>query len=155
MTVTLSAWTPAAASPGKEYRADGGAWVEGTSIVVAAPADGSNDGAHPVEYRSTDTAGNVENAQVGQVKIVTTPGNDFCEPWPPAPQRRHTGLLEAGVPESPLLQIRIHGLLLGRGRQRHRPGPPADGSNDGEHVVEYRSTRRSSDIVEIAEERRP
>ena len=56
-----------------EYRVDGGGWqVEaGDGVVVAASADGSNDGVHEVEYRSTDVAGNVEQAQSAQVGIDT------------------------------------------------------------------------------------
>ncbi len=43
------------------YSLDGGPWLEGTEVVVAAPADDSGDGAHTIWYYSTDNAGNVEH----------------------------------------------------------------------------------------------
>jgi hypothetical protein len=56
-----------------EYRVDGGGWQvdEGGGVIVTAPTDGSNDSVHVVEYRSTDVAGNVEQAQAAQVGIDT------------------------------------------------------------------------------------
>lgn len=51
------------------YSTDGGAtWQTGTSVAVDAPADHSNDGAHTILYRSTDTSGNqeaTENLTIG------------------------------------------------------------------------------------------
>jgi hypothetical protein len=52
-----------------EYRIDGGAWITGASMTVPAPADGSNDGVHAVEYRSTDAFGHVEAARSLSVRI--------------------------------------------------------------------------------------
>ena len=46
-----------------EYQIDGGGWVEGTGVVIPASPDGSNDGEHVVEYRSTDVSGHVETAK--------------------------------------------------------------------------------------------
>ena len=40
-----------------EYRVNGGAWTKGTSVTVSAL------GAHTVEFRSADKAGNVETAK--------------------------------------------------------------------------------------------
>jgi flagellar hook assembly protein FlgD len=51
------------------YSVDGGAWQSGTSVTVPGPSDGSNDGVHTVEYRSTDEAGNVEAPREAQVRI--------------------------------------------------------------------------------------
>src|SRR5687767_4146752 len=58
VTITLSASDALSGIASTQYRVDGGAFQSGTSIVVPAPADHSNDGAHSVEYRSTDNAGN-------------------------------------------------------------------------------------------------
>ena len=63
-----------------EFRVDGHRWQVdvGGGAVIAAPADGSNDGVHVVEYRSTDVAGNLEqtrNAEVG----IDTQGPDVAD----------------------------------------------------------------------------
>ena len=52
-----------------EYRIDGGDWVEGTGVVIPASPDGSNDGEHTIEYRSTNGAGLVETAKSVTVRI--------------------------------------------------------------------------------------
>jgi hypothetical protein len=80
VTVTLSAVDNAGGSgmvgglAKTEYKVDGAAsWTTGTSVVIGAPADHSNDGVHTVSYRSTDAAGNVEATKNCTVKIDTTP----------------------------------------------------------------------------------
>src|SRR6266536_3485993 len=55
-----------------QYRVDGGSFQNGTSIVVPAPVDHSNDGVHTIEYRSTDDAGNGETLRSATVRIDTT-----------------------------------------------------------------------------------
>ena len=55
-----------------EYSTDAGKdWTQGTSLVVAAPADHTGDGVHAVLYRSVDNAGNVETAKSCYVRIDT------------------------------------------------------------------------------------
>jgi len=55
-----------------ETRIDDGAWTATSgTLTIAAPADHSNDGVHPVFYRSTDAAGNTETARNVIVKIDT------------------------------------------------------------------------------------
>ena len=54
-----------------DYSVDGGAWTEGTSLVIPAPANHSNDGIHTVSYYSADNDGNVEATNTCQVKIDT------------------------------------------------------------------------------------
>ena len=44
------------------YSVDGGTWTKGTSALIPAPADHSNDGRHTIRYYSVDNAG---NRQVG------------------------------------------------------------------------------------------
>ena len=62
-----------------EYRLDSGDWTTGTSVTVAAPADHSGDGEHLLLYRSTDAAGNVEDAESCTVRIDTmTPVGTFA-----------------------------------------------------------------------------
>ena len=68
-----------------EYRVDDAIWesVAGSSamIIVPAPAGGGNDGVHTVRYRAVDSAGNVEPAQSGNVRIDTT-GPIMAILWP-------------------------------------------------------------------------
>jgi hypothetical protein len=56
---------------GTEYQLDGGEWTSGLSVTVLAPGDHSGDGSHTVSYRSSDAAGNLEEAQSVTVKIDT------------------------------------------------------------------------------------
>jgi hypothetical protein len=51
------------------YAVDAAQYAIGTSVTIPAPADHTNDGAHPSHYR--DTAGNVE---APQTRIVVDPG---------------------------------------------------------------------------------
>jgi hypothetical protein len=57
-----------------EYSVDGNpSYTVGTSVVIPAPADGSNDGAHTVAYFSADNAGNIETIKSTTVLIDATP----------------------------------------------------------------------------------
>jgi hypothetical protein len=53
------------------YSLDGGDWVEGTEVLVAAPTDHSGDGLHTIAYYSVDAVGNVEAVQDCTVLIDT------------------------------------------------------------------------------------
>jgi len=62
------------------YRVDGGSLLLGSSVVIGAPGDHSNDGNHVVQFFSTDDVGNVETPKTVNVLIDTTapsgtPGN--------------------------------------------------------------------------------
>ena len=52
---------------------DGGAWTQGNAVLLAAPVNGSNDGAHTVAYFSVDNMGNVEMTRSVVVLIDATP----------------------------------------------------------------------------------
>ena len=54
------------------YSIDGGSVQTGNSAIVSAPGDHSNDGAHVVQYFSTDDVGNVETPKTVTVVIDTT-----------------------------------------------------------------------------------
>jgi hypothetical protein len=54
------------------YKIDSGAWTTGTTVVVHAPRNHSNDGLHAVSYKSCDEAGNWESATSVTVRIDTT-----------------------------------------------------------------------------------
>ena len=72
VTVTLTANDALSGIASTEYRVDGGSFQNGTSVLIPAPADHSNDGAHTVEYRSADNAGNAELLHSATVRIDTT-----------------------------------------------------------------------------------
>ena len=72
MTVTLTANDALSGIASTEYRVDGGSFQNGTSVSIPAPADHSNDGAHTIEYRSADNAGNTELLHTATVRIDTT-----------------------------------------------------------------------------------
>ena len=65
-----------------EYRVDGGSLLQGTSVVIPAPGDHSNDGTHTVAFFSTDDVGNVE-APANTVNVVidtTAPSGSGGDP---------------------------------------------------------------------------
>ena len=132
VTVTLSGSDAGSGVAKTEYRIDGGAWVEGTLILIAAPADGSNDGAHTVEYRSTDDAGNVETAHSVVVKIVTvaptTSAAGSDDAWHDSDVTLTFSTSGAGVAKT---EYRIDGGAWVEGTSATVPAP-ADGSNDGD-----------------------
>ena len=55
------------------YRVDGGGWQTGTSVMIAAPSDHSNDGSHTIDYYSVDNVGNTEAVRYASVTIDTQP----------------------------------------------------------------------------------
>ena len=57
------------------YSVDGGTVLQGTSVIVSAPGDHSNDGNHVVQFFSTDEVGNVETPKTVNVLIDTTAPN--------------------------------------------------------------------------------
>ncbi len=72
VTVTLTANDALSGIASTEYRVDGGSFQNGASVLIPAPADGSNDGAHTIEYRSADNAGNTEPLITATVRIDRT-----------------------------------------------------------------------------------
>ena len=71
LDLTLTAGDTGSGVESTEYRLDGGAWVNGTTIVVPAPATHTGDGLHTIEYRSADYRGNMEPAHRDEVRIDT------------------------------------------------------------------------------------
>ena len=64
------------------YSVDGGSVLQGTSVVIPAPGDHSNDGTHTVAFFSTDDVGNVE-APANTVDVVidtTAPSGSGGDP---------------------------------------------------------------------------
>jgi hypothetical protein len=74
VTVQLSANDGGSGVNVTEYSVDGNpTYAVGTSVVIPAPADGSNDGAHTIAYFSVDNAGNIETVKSATVLIDATP----------------------------------------------------------------------------------
>lgn len=71
VTVHLTAVDDLSGSAHTYYELDGGDWLEGGDVTVAAPADHGNDGLHGIWYFSVDTAGNVSSVSSCTVTIAT------------------------------------------------------------------------------------
>jgi len=81
--VTLDASDDGSGVAATEYRVDGGPWTEYTG-----PFEVSEDGEHVVDFRSTDEAGNVEDAKSASFRIDATAPDVTCAAtpgrlWPP------------------------------------------------------------------------
>jgi hypothetical protein len=83
VTVSFSAADGAGSGVAKtEYRVDGGSLLQGSSVVIPAPGDHSNDGTHVVEFFSTDDVSNAE-APASTVNVVidtTAPSGSGGDP---------------------------------------------------------------------------
>ncbi|MGI8607415.1 MAG: Ig-like domain-containing protein [Gaiellaceae bacterium] len=98
-----------------EYRVDAGTTLPGTSVSVAAPADGSNDGVHTISYRSSDGAGNVESWRTATVRIdASAPG---LSPTDPGDDLRGTVALSATTtdPSSGVASVAFQSAPAGSG----------------------------------------
>ncbi len=93
VTVALSASdAESGVNPGSgvEYKVDGGSFSTGASVVVPAPANGSNDGVHTIVYRATNRAGVTSANQSATVKVDATAPNNVTLDLP-APAARLRG----------------------------------------------------------------
>jgi len=141
VTVTLTPVDSGSGLQSTEYSVDGGAFQNGTSISIPAPADHSNDGAHTVEYGSTDNAGNAEPLRTATVRIDTTvpaTTDDAPAGW------GNSAVAVTLTPADALsgvasTEYRVDGGSFQNGTSISIPAP-ADHSNDGVHTIEYRST---------------
>jgi hypothetical protein len=73
VTVTLSALDAGSGIGKVQYRkATDSTWTDGSSFIVAAASDHSNDGVNVYRYRAIDSLGNVSDTGSCSVKIDTT-----------------------------------------------------------------------------------
>jgi hypothetical protein len=121
-----------------QFKLDGApSWSSGTSVAV------TGDGTHTLRYRSTDNAGNVEDAQVCTVRIDTTPptttatGADAA--WHNAPV---LVLFSATDATSGLTQTQYST----NGGTSWTPGNGLLLAASGDHVVLYRSTDNAGNV---------
>jgi thermitase len=87
---------------------DGLTWVPGSSILVEAPADHSNDGAHLIRCRAVDVAGNVSQPIVRSVHIDTQ--GPVTQAWGPvrAVRRGRVALVRYRVEDlSPFVRVQL------------------------------------------------
>ena len=70
LTVNLTGYDAHSGVAQTWYSVDGADFVEGASVVVPGPSDGSNDGAHAIAFYSVDAVGNVESARWVMVTIA-------------------------------------------------------------------------------------
>ena len=78
---------------GLEYKVDGGSFTAGSSVVIPAPANGSNDGTHTITYHATNRAGVTSADKTATVKIDATAPNNVTLDSPAA-----AALLRGSVP---------------------------------------------------------
>ena len=147
VTVTLSVNETGSGIASTVYRVDGGSFQSGTSISIPAPADHSNDGAHTIEYRSTDNAGNVETLRSATVRIDTTlptTTDDAPAGWSTSPVTVTLTPADAlsGIAST---QYRVDGGAFQGGTSVSIPAP-ADHSNDGAHAIQYQSTDNAGNV---------
>jgi PKD repeat protein/type 1 glutamine amidotransferase len=141
VTVTLAAQDAGSGVDRTEYALDGGAWT-----AYGGPVTVSGDGAHTLQYRSADKAGNVEDAKTLPVKIDATaplttaafaPGND--DGW-------HMG----AVPVTLSAADATSGLAATEYKLDDGAWTPytepVNVSGDGEHTVLYRSTDQAGNV---------
>ena len=105
---------------GLEYKVDGGSFTAGTSVVVPAPANGSNDGTHTITYHATNRAGVTSADKTATVKIDATAPNNVTLDSPAA-----AALLRGSVPLAATAQDATAGiasttfrLVAGHARRR-------------------------------------
>jgi hypothetical protein len=142
-----------------EYNIDGKGWVTGTSVTIPAPADQSNNGAHTVQYRSTDAAGNVEATQSVTVTIKavppdSTPPTTTVSGLPSGPTNASVTLTFTAIDNaggsgmsggSAKTEYNLDGKGWVTGMSVTIPAP-ADHSGDGSHVVFYRSVDAAGNV---------
>ena len=121
---------------GTHYAVDGGPTQDGTSVLVPAPVDHANDGAHTVEYWSVDAVGNVESpAKSCQVRIDTTAPattDDATAGW--LTHATTVGLTPSDVDSG----VTSTSYSLDNGTWT--PGKAVTVSSEGVHTLRYRST---------------
>jgi M6 family metalloprotease-like protein len=79
-TVALSATDESSSVAATWCKVGAAAWLQGSSVVIPAPGDGSNDGRHTLWFYSSDSVGNDESPQsivvgIDTVAPVTTVGS--------------------------------------------------------------------------------
>ncbi|GAA1942929.1 OmpL47-type beta-barrel domain-containing protein [Nocardioides hwasunensis] len=117
-----------------DYRIDGGAWTAYDAAVEVT------DGEHTVEFRSTDEAGNAEEAQTSEVRVDTVTPATGATQAPVADGVRVT--LEATDATSGVEGTEVK---VGQGAWQAY-AEPVTVTGAGEHTVRYRSTDKAGNV---------
>jgi hypothetical protein len=132
-----------------QYSLDGGPWTSGSSLTVAAPATHADDGVHTVRYRSTDYAGNVEQARSCEVKIDTTPPttavSGLIGRWTDKAVTLAFHAADAGSGVA-CTELRLDGGAWTKAATLTVPAA-ADHADDGAHTVSYRSIDDAGNVA--------
>ena len=138
VTVTLSATDTGSGVATTEYRVNGAAaWTAGTTVTIAAPADHSNDGAHTITYRSTDSLGHVEAEKTATVRIDTTApvtSDDAPTGWSNGPVTVTLSATDGGGSGLATTEYKLDGATA------WSTGTSVPVSGQGIHTLNYRST---------------
>ncbi len=150
VTVSFTLTDAMSGAGSTQYSTDGGTtWTTGSSVVVAAPSNGANDGVHIIQYCSTDAAGNHETAKSCTVKIdatspvTTQTGADGT--WHKTPVTVSFTATDASSGVASTQYSTDGGTTWTTGTSLTIPAP-SDGSNDGSHVIQYRSTDNAGNV---------
>jgi photosystem II stability/assembly factor-like uncharacterized protein len=148
VTVTLTPSDEGGSSvAATRFTVDNGEPQEGTSVLVEAPSDHSNDGTHTITYYSVDAAGNEETVRSCTVMIDTTPPgvyDDAPEGWSNSDVQLHLTAADAGsrldyvessVDGGPWQMVDIVDIAA-----------PADHTGDGVHEIAYRAADRVGNV---------
>ena len=138
VNVTL---TPGARAVRTTWELDGGATQSGTSVLVAAPADHSGDGAHAITYRSWTIGDVAEPVRTAVVRIDTSApqtSDDAPAGWQRGPV---TVTLEAADASSGVANTSWS--LDGAAPQS---GTSVPVSGDGTHAVTYFSSDNAGNV---------
>ena len=153
VTVTLTATDVHAGVASTGYRIDGGAWQQGTSVLVPAAL---GDGTHTVDYRSTDHAGNREATRSCAVTIDTSPPRETIPPvtvadapegWSRGNVTVYLYASDEGGSGVSKTQYRVDGRPdWTEGKLVKVQADPVWHSTDGEHIIEYRSIDKDGNV---------
>ena len=145
-----------------QYQVDGGAWVTGTQVELQPLSDHSTDGPHIVTYRSVDALGIVETARNATVTLATPNSGGGSDGGTITPQTAVLGLTGLWRSTTAHLTFQAYEDPAGPGVDHTEYSldngstwvtgtaleidAPADHSNDGPHLVCYRSIDKASTV---------
>ena len=144
---------------GTEYQVDGGAWVSSAQLVLHPLVDHSTDGPHTVLYRSTDAVGETEKARSLTV-VLAAPGASGEDTY--VPQTTVLGMTGLWRDTAAHLTFQAYEDAAGPGVDHTEYSTddgatwvtgtklvvdaPTDHSNDGPHLVCYRSVDKAGTV---------
>jgi hypothetical protein len=145
-----------------QYQVDGGGWVTGTQVVLQPLSDHSTDGPHTVTYRSIDALGNIETSRSATVTLATPSSGGGAADGTITPQTAVLGLTGLWRSSTAHLTFQAYEDPTGPGVAHTEYSldngstwetgtsleidAPADHSNDGPHLVCFRSVDKAGTV---------